>query len=300
MNKKILNFALLIIVILIVIIFSTMIYYMITPNKASNSIYDDVQKTSNTDTTLKDEVQSTVAQTISVDDDEFKKIYPFTGAFPRIDIMPFIFVKEDITTFSNEQILSLAFSKVTKDDWADSYVSEIEPVSIPASILDGYIKDIFGANVQYQKANFSNKNYSLNKDGNPHTSSAEVTYVPETDTYTIDLTEGDGIGENYVYMFEPTVSKIHNNIEIEIPYAYVVYADNVYETPDFPYTVYANYNVEAKTFEDELGSATEIGDFTEDPLEDLIQKNLSKMRKLRLIYSMSEDGTELILKEIKK
>ncbi len=80
----------------------------------------------------------------------------------------------------------------------------------------------------------------------------------------------------------------------------LVYADNVYETPDFPYTVYANYNVEAKTFEDELGSATEIGDFTEDPLEDLIQKNLSKMRKLRLIYSMSEDGTELTLKEIKK
>lgn len=308
MNKKILNFALLIIVILIVIIFSAMLYYMIDQNKATNSIYDDVHTANDTISanTSEDEAQTSIVQTIDVNDEEFKKIYPFTGAFPRVDIMPFVFEKGDITAFSNEQILSLGFSKVTKDDWASSYVSEGEPVSISATVLDKYIKDIFGTNVQYQKANFSNAKYSLNKDGSSHTTSADVVYVPETDTYTINLTPGDGIGENHIYMFEPTVSKIQNSIEIEIPYAYVVYADNVYETSDFPYTLYANYNSETKTFEEELGSSTEYvqnefgGLDSVDAVQDIAKKNLSKIKKLRLIYSASEDGTELVLKEIKK
>lgn len=315
MNKKILNFALLMIVILIVIIFSAMMYYMIDQSKATNSIYDDVHTVSDTisDNVSKNEVQTSVVQTINVNDEEFEKIYPFTGAFPEVDIVPFIFEKEPVTTFSNEQILNLGFSKVTKDDWASTYISEGEPVSIPASLLDGYIKDIFGQNVQYQKANFSNTNYSIDKDVKSFTMSANVVYVPETDTYTINLTPGDGIGENHVYVFEPTISKIHDNLEVEIPYAYVVYADEQIiqevdgiETAGFAYTLYANCDYETKTFSEELGSFSEFdvneeGEFDMiEIIEDLARKNLSKIQKIRLIYSTSEDGTELVLKEIKK
>ena len=321
MNKKILNFALLMIVILIVVIFSAMMYFMLSKNKASNSVYDDLAMANNTisktpsendlDEEPSDaEVQTSSLQTISVDSEEFKKIYPFTGAFPGVDIIQFISLQDDLKEFSNEQILSLGLAKVTKDDWADSYVGEGEPVSIPASLLDEYIKDIFGQNIQYEKGNFSNKKFTINK--HEHTMSSDVVYVPDTDTYIINHIAGDGIGESHVEMSEPTISRIKDNIEVEIPYAFLRYDDEYVteevdgeEMSGFAYKIYANCDYETKSFSDEIGSFTEFdrdedGEFNMDNMiQNILKRNLSKLKKLTLIYSTSEDGTELVLKEVR-
>lgn len=308
MNKKILNVSLVIIVILIVIIFGSL-FYVYSKRDVSDSVYEDVN-------------QNLLASTnIVANEDEGKKeikyelqtIMPFTGAFPYRDIVPFLF--ED-TNFSNEQILMLGFSKVTKDDWADSYTAENKPLSISANILDGYIKNIFGQNVQYEKGNFSNMKYSIDKDFESHTNSYEAVYVPETDTYTINHVEGDGIDENFIEFLEPSVSKIQGRLEVEIPYVFVVYADEQVSgtmedgTPigGFEYILYGKCDYPSKTFTEEIGRYSDIDpevlaiqEFNqEEYIKNIAKKDLSRIPKLTLVYEPNEEQTEYVLKQVNK
>lgn len=309
MNKKVLNTLLTIIVILIVVIFSVFFYMYIKDDGTTESVYDDVS--ANTGMNADD----VVANSDGLDNYDTDKLLPFTGAFPWIDIISILAEKEDIKEFSNEQILRLGFAKVTKEDWADSYIAEGEPVSIPAELLDGYIKDIFGSDVKYEKANFSNKDYSIDKDFTSHTSSYEAVYVPETDTYTINHVAGDGINENHIQLLEPNTSKIRGNLEIEVPYVFVVYGDEMakgeidgQEVEGFEYIIYANCDYDTKTFTEELGRFNEFDDLANDEgvvdmteiIGDIAKKDLAKVKKITLKYAPNEANTEYVLKEIKK
>lgn len=309
MNKKVLNALLTIIVILIVVIFSVFFYMYIREDGTTASVYDDVS--ANTEMNFDD----IVANSNELDNYDTEKLLPFTGAFPGIDIISVLAEKENIKEFSNEQILRLGFAKVTKEDWVDSYVAEDEPVSISAELLDGYIKDIFGSGVKYEKANFSNKGYSIDRDFTSHTSSYEAVYVPETDTYTINHEAGDGINENYIHLLAPNTSKIKGNVEIELPYVFVVYGDDMVkgeidgqEVEGFEYIIYAGCDYNTKTFTEELGRFNEFDDLANDEgvvdmvqiIEDIAKKDLSKVKKVTLVYAPNEANTEYILKEIKK
>lgn len=306
MNKKILNFLLSIIVILIVIIFACA-FYIFSQNRASSSIFDDIEAV--TSNTVSQENIQTVTENFA---DKLEKLYPFTGAFPDVDVIPFIFETKPITNFSNEQILRLGFAKVTKDDWASTYISETEPVSIPASLLDKYIKDIFGENVQYTKTNFSNSGYTVDKDYVSPTSSYKATYVAESDTYVIDHVEGDGVNEDNICLLEPSISKIYDNIEIEVPYVFIKVADELLtrevnggEESTYEYIIYTNYNYEDKTFSGEIGrfsgfDVNEDGTFVMlDNINKICNKHLPEIQKLQLIYQGNENQTEQILKEIR-
>lgn len=306
MNKKVLNFLLSIIVILIVIIFACA-FYIFSQNRASSSIFDDVEvSTSNVNS------QEEFTNEVENFTDKLEKLYPFTGAFSEVDIIPFIFETRPISNFSNEQILRLGFAKVTKEDWATTYISETDPVSIPASLLDKYIKDIFGENIQYTKTNFSNSGYSIDKDYVSPTSSYMVTYVAESDTYVIDHIEGDGVDENNICLLKPSIAKIYGNIEIEVPYVFIEVADELLtreiegiEESTFEYIVYTNCNYENKTFSGELGrfsgfDVNENGEFIMlDNINEICNKHLSEIQTLQFIYENNEDQTAQILKEIK-
>ena len=93
---------------------------------------------------------------LDMTDEEIQKIYPFTGAFPTNEFAYLAKLKninrENIT---NEVILRIAFAKVTKEDWAESYKNEEDAVEIDAKILDEYIENIFG-NIEYKHTDFSN------------------------------------------------------------------------------------------------------------------------------------------------
>jgi hypothetical protein len=312
MNTKVLNFSLIIITILIVVIFASE-FYIITKSRATRSVFDDI-KTDNISETSQDEIASNENMQSSSSNDDFnaEKIYPFTGAFPEVDAIAYICKDNSITEFSNEDILRLGFAKVTKDDWADSYTAEGSPVSIPASLLDEYIKDIFGQDVVYTKANFSNTSYSISKDGSSPTSSYNVTYVPETDSYTINHVTGDGIGENFISFINLTTSKIKGNVEIEAQYVFVVPSDEETVTKEvngeqyssFEYTVYANYDFETKTFSGELGKFSEF-DVEEDgsfnmsnQISNICSGKENQMQTLEFLYESNENG-EQVLKEIK-
>lgn len=306
MNKKVLNFLLSIIVILIVIIFACA-FYIFSQARASSSILDDIKINS---TTTNANNEETAPQTVSFDNTKVQKIYPFTGAFSSVDIIPFIFDNVETTEFSNEEILRLGFAKVTKEDWAHSYIAEGEPVSISAGLLDKYIKDIFGENVQYTKTDFSNANYSIDKDYASSTSSYTATYVKESDTYVINHTPGDGIDENFIYLLKPSTAKIQGNFDIEIPYVFIEVADELLtrevdgvEQSTFEYIVYTNCDYETKTFSGEIGRFSEFDEnetfVVSDIIENICNKHLSEIQKLQLIYESNEDKTAQILREIK-
>lgn len=314
MNKKVLNASLTIIVILIVVIFSALFYMYTRDNGTTESVYDEVSTNINTDDMVanSDVLDNSEDTTLEYDEE---KLLPFTGAFSGVNIISILAEKADIKEFSNEQVLRLGFAKVTKDDWVDSYVGEGEPVSIPAGLLDDYIKNIFGQNAKYEKANFSNKTYSIDRDVSSPTSSYDITYVPESDTYTINHTVGDGIDENYIKLLTPTTSKIRGKVEIELPYVFVVYGDervkgelDGQEIEGFEYIVYANCDYDTKTFSEELGRFNEFDDLANEDgivdmseiVENVAQKNMSKVKKLTFVYEPNEEQTEYILKEIRK
>lgn len=322
MNKKVLNVLLTIIVILIVFVFSSFFYMYMVNDGTTTSVYDEVSTNININSTAEemyansDKVDGSENNVLEYDTE---KLLPFTGAFPGVDIIALLAEKGDEKEFSNEQILRLGFAKVTKEDWVDSYIGEGEPVSIPASVLDVYIKDIFGKDVKYEKASFSNDMYSIDKDVKIPTSSCKVTYTPENDTYVINHQAGDGINENYIKLLEPTASKIKGKVEIELPYVFVVYGDEMVkgksefdwvesEMSGFEYIVYANCNYDTKTFSEELGRFTEFDDLAnEDGIVDMSEivnniakKDLHKVNKVTFVYESNETNTEYILKEIRK
>lgn len=299
MDRKILNFSLSIIVILIVVIFNVL-YYFVQQHVATPSVYDDIEQVSNTQN-----FQYVEPEILNTKSTQIQKIYPFTGAFPSIDIIAFM--QDDVgkvENLTNEQILRLAWAKVTKEDWADTYISEDNPVSIEAEILDKYIKDIFG-NIEYEKADFSNTAYKIDSDENlkAHTGSYEVKYDAKSDIYICSHVPGDGIDEARVNFPNITAIKIDNYIRIDVKTVIVEPEETISEdeTYYFKYKVYDNYDLETKSYENQLLEYTE-NDFSTQEERDNLYKDLdlSKLNTISLIYQLNPETNEYNLKEIQK
>lgn len=312
MRNKVLNFFLSIIVILIVVIFSVVYYYMYN-NKAEISVYNELLTIENNLVEKQLEIEQTSIediQVLNIESSQIQKIYPFTGAFPNIDIIPFL--QEDgevVEELSNEQILRLAWAKVTKEDWAASYTGEGNPVSIKAELLDKYIKDIFG-DISYEKQNFSNNKYKVDASETlvSHTSSYEVEYDATTDSYIANHTPGDGIDENRVHF--PSITAIQKGDEIKIDIKTVIavpeeVVEKNKETGEdiyyFNYKVYDKYNVATKTLGNELMQYKETEISSVEDLNRIYKDlDLSKLNNISLIYKLNENTGEYNLKEIKK
>lgn len=304
MNKnKLLNFLLSIIVIIIVVVFSV-IYYYICDHKAEISIYDELSApVSNTQNG-----SLATPEILNIESTEVQTIYPFTGAFPSVDIIPFL--KENlgkVENLSNEQILRLGWAKVTKDDWADTYTSEHDTVSIKAEVLDKYIKDIFG-NIEYTKSDFSNMEYQVSGDEKPHTNSYEIKYDAETDSYIRNHMPGDGIGETRVYIPNVTAVKIGNYIKIdvktviEVPEEVIVKDETTGENINtFKNTVYDKYDFETKTLGNKLLEFTEENISSEEDYKKIYKDiDLSKLNNISFMYELNSETGKYELNEIQK
>lgn len=313
MNKKILNFLLVIIVILIVIIFSIM-YYLFTQDKAEISVYNDIGNYENVNSSAvenKLDEKQAQAEILDVSSEEIQKIFPFTGAFPEVDIIPFWKDAEtEVDYLTNEQILRLAWAKVTKDDWADTYVSEAEPVAIKAEVLDKYVKDIFG-DIKYEKASFSNTGYSVSiglEEGNPPTSSYSVEYDERIDRYICTHTAGDGILENRAVIPHIVATKIGDQIKIDVSVAVctpkevpLVLEDGTEAGNTFEYIVYDDYNFQTGEVGNEVlkYKAEELN--SETAYKEILSTiDANKLNKISFIYKLNPETNAYVLKAIEK
>lgn len=189
---------------------------------------------------------------LEMENEDVQTIYPFTGAFPIKELAYLTKMKNvDRDNMTNEFILRTAFAKVTKEDWADSYTTEGEPLEIDAKLLEKYIEDVFG-DVKYIHENFDNKDLVI--DG-ADTSLYENEYNKKDDTYTINILAGDGVGESYILEHTVTAKKYGDKIEIIVK---PIYVDNLGERENedgeyhFYYKCYASYDFKTKKFENAL------------------------------------------------
>lgn len=189
---------------------------------------------------------------LEFEEEDVQKIYPFNGAYPTNEIVYLSKLKNvDRNNMTNEFILRTAFAKVQKEDWAESYVAEGEPVKIDAKILEEYIKDVFG-DVVFKHEDFSNKDLEL--DG-ATTMLYENKYDKKTNSYIINLEPGDGMGDSYAEGLKTTAIKYGDRIEIEVK---PIYLDNMGQRKNkdgdytFFYDIYASYNFKTKKFENKL------------------------------------------------
>lgn len=205
---------------------------------------------------------------LDMTDEEIQKIYPFTGAFPTNEFAYLAKLKninrENIT---NEVILRIAFAKVTKEDWAESYKNEEDVVEIDAKILDEYIENIFG-NIEYKHTDFSN--FDLSIDG-AETSLYEAKYDEKTRTYVINNIPGSGVEDSFVNIHTIKASQYEDEIKIIIN---PIYFDNLGQKKnedgyyEFYYKVYSSYNFETQKFENELTEQlNEIEIYNEDTMK---------------------------------
>lgn len=189
---------------------------------------------------------------LDIKGEKIQKIYPFTGAFPTNEFAYLTKLKNvNRENMTNEFILRTAFAKVIKDDWAESYAGEGEPVEIDAKILEGYIEDIFG-NIEFTHDDFSNMDLSI--DG-AETSLYEAEYKEKTKSYTINFNAGDGVEDSYVDVHTIKASQHGDKIKIVIN---PIYLDNIGEKENdegenaFYYKAYSSYDFKTEKFENEL------------------------------------------------
>ena len=189
---------------------------------------------------------------LDIDSEKVQKFYPFTGAFPTNEFAYLAKLKNvDRENMTNEFILRTAFAKVTKEDWAESYKSEGKPVEIDAKVLEGYIEDIFG-DIEYTHEDFSN--FDLEVDG-AVTSLYEAEYNAKTDTYKIQINEGDGVDDSYIDMHTIKVYQHGDKIKIVMN---PIYLDNIGEKKNedgeysFHYKAYSSYDFKTEEFANEL------------------------------------------------
>ena len=236
--------------------------------------------------------------------DEVQKIYPFNGAFPQNELIYLTQIKNlEKNELTNENVLRLGFAKVTKDDWADSYTGEGEPLEINQIILEQYIKNIFGS-INYSHMDFGN--LDLKFDGYI-TSLYDNTYDKENKKYKIEIEAGDGIGESYIEIHTVKAYKFEDRIEIVIN---PIYFDNLgeQEIDDqfvFVHKGYAYYNYETEKFENpitgELATIYEYNETTKttDYVEEIKNINVEQLEKYTITYKLNKANNNYEFSSIK-
>ena len=220
---------------------------------------------------------------IAFSDEIVQKIIPLTGAFPSNDFRYIANIKEiSRKNITNDFILKLAWSKVKKEDWQNSYTGETSAVSIDASVLDKYIKDIFG-NIEYKNANFSNKDLVM---AGSDTSLYDIIYDKPSNKYYIQFEAGDGVQDSFIIdNLYSKAMKYNDRIEITLHPIYVkncgemLGKDGIYH---FSYVAYQHYNFETKSF---------IGRLT-DTLENIYEKNTEKPKYVQAILDIKVKDLE--------
>lgn len=264
---------------------------------------EDIQNTYNVGNITENQIKDGIK--LEIDGDEVQKIYPFTGAYPSDELAYLTKLKNvDRKNMTNEFILRTGFAKVTKEDWAESYTKEGAPLEIDAKILEEYIEDIFG-NVEYKHADFSNTDIELD---NSNTSLYENKYNEKTDTYTINVNAGDGVGDSYVETYNLTATQYGDKIEIVVN---PIYIDNLGEKKNkdgqynFYYKCYSSYNFKTKKFENELTGEIEetIYDFSNNGELEFIEeiKNISieDLETYILTYKLNGKTNEFEFESLK-
>ena len=236
----------------------------------------------------------TILEELDFDSDIVQKLIPFTGAYPSNDLIYITKIrnmkKEDIT---NDFILKLAFSKVTKDDWSNSYVAEGEMLNIDASILDNYVKSIFG-NIEYEKADFNNTDLVLE---NTVSSLYDIKYNKDEDKYYININAGDGVEDSFIEYLYPKAVKYDDRIEISIHPIYIKnYHDNSNSGEDgFYYIAYKHYNYETNAFisrlTDNMNEVWQVNDDGKAEYNKLIQNIQEKdLETYIFTYKLNEEN----------
>lgn len=287
MNTKKKNLILIFIIILVILIIS-IVYILVQNNNnysSNNIINNTVSENSNTQT-----IPTIDKEGLSMDDAIIEKIYPLTGAYPETNLCNIIKTKQiDTNSITNDFILKTAWTKVTKEDWADSYQGEaVHQLSIKSSILDTYIKDIFG-DIPYQKTNFSTKDLVYD---NAKTSLCDVIYNKQKDIYEIDINAGDGVDESFILIKNVKAEKYDNTIDITI---YPLYLKNTTKMDDdgyFIYEAYQHYDFNTHTFSNKLlDNLTTIFDSSPTDIHSKIS-NLSDntLESYTLSYKLNDNG----------
>ena len=216
-------------------------------NDIENIIMDNIINNSpiNIDSIGNTETDQEVAQDFY--SEEIQNIFPITGAFPTANLAYISKLRNiERESINNDAILKLAFSKVSKEDWADSYISETEKLSIDASVLDRYVKQIFGE-IEYKNDSFSNEDikYDNNVSG-----IYNISFNEEENKYYIDINTGD-VDQSIIEYLYPKAIKTSNKIEIIV---HPIYIRNCGEVQDeegnytFSYIAYKHYNFETNSF----------------------------------------------------
>ena len=220
---------------------------------------------------------------IAFSDEIVQKIIPLTGAFPSNDFRYIANIKEiSRKNITNDFILKFAWSKVKKEDWQNSYTGETSAVSIDASVLDKYIKDIFG-NIEYKNANFSNKDLVM---AGSDTSLYDIIYDKPSNKYYIQFEAGDGVEDSFIIdnLYSKAI-KYNDRIEITLHPIYVkncgemLGKDGIYH---FSYVAYQHYNFETKSF---------IGRLT-DTLENIYEENTEIPKYVQAILDIKVKDLE--------
>lgn len=220
---------------------------------------------------------------IAFSDEIVQKIIPLTGAFPSNDFRYIANIKEiSRKNITNDFILKFAWSKVKKEDWQNSYTGETSAVSIDASVLDKYIKDIFG-NIEYKNANFSNKDLVM---AGSDTSLYDIIYDKPSNKYYIQFEAGDGVEDSFIIdnLYSKAI-KYNDRIEITLHPIYVkncgemLGKDGIYH---FSYVAYQHYNFETKSF---------IGRLT-DTLENIYEENTETPKYVQAILDIKVKDLE--------
>ncbi len=220
---------------------------------------------------------------VAFSDEIVQKIIPLTGAFPSNDFRYIANIKEiSRKNITNDFILKFAWSKVKKEDWQNSYTGETSAVSIDASVLDKYIKDIFG-NIEYKNANFSNKDLVM---AGSDTSLYDIIYDKPSNKYYIQFEAGDGVEDSFIIdnLYSKAI-KYNDRIEITLHPIYVkncgemLGKDGIYH---FSYVAYQHYNFETKSF---------IGRLT-DTLENIYEENTEIPKYVQAILDIKVKDLE--------
>ena len=272
----------------VIVIFIIILVGILVGGQLNKSV--DVQNTYNANL-----IEEKRNEGVSLDfqDEDVQKIYPFTGAFPTNDLAYLTKLKNvDRKNMTNEFVLRMGFAKVTKDDWADSYVAEDEPVEIDARILDKYIKNIFGE-IEYNHTDFSNEDLAIDKS---FTSLYNNKYNKETDTYTINLNVGDGVGDSYIEAHTITTTQYGDRIEIVVN---PIYMKNLGQKKNkkgeyaFYYKCYSSYDFKTSEFDGELTGEIETSIYNAldngkvEFVDEVKNINIDKLEKYTLTYRLN-------------
>ena len=273
------------IIVVLLIIIGGLCGYIYT-NRNNNN---ETQANSNEINTVGDITEQ--GQEIDFNSAEVQKIMPFTGAFPSTEYR-YLYKLGDInaSNITNEFILRMAFSKVTKEDWADSYKGEDQPVSIGANVLDQYVKDIFG-NVSYTKTEFSNKDLEVNINGQGQANIYDSKL--DGDRIVINWLLGADVDSDIIEMASKKAVKYSDRIEITLNPIILKFENQSEDDGNMIYTTYSRYNYDNQECEGEVKANVSESDA-------LSNIDISKLDTIKLIYKLDNNTGNYYFSEMTK